>query len=117
MQERRQYIRLSKSLIIIYRVKNQFLRSGTRSKDICAGGICLPVFQRLESGTILELEIRLSEYGKPIKAIGEVAWVRKIEDAQFPFEIGIKFINIDASEQRIILDYVTKSGKGELRWL
>jgi c-di-GMP-binding flagellar brake protein YcgR len=94
MENRRQHIRVSKSLEVKYRILNGFLRSGSRSTDVSKGGICLPIIQRLDSGTTLELEICLGEMTKSIEAIGEVVWLSHRKGGQFPFEVGIKFIKI-----------------------
>ena len=102
MQERRQYIRLSKSLEVSYRISNQLMRFSSRSVDISMGGICLSVPQRLDPGTVFELEIRPTGVKKPIVATAKVMWLKERNDAQLPFEIGIKFIRITPSDSKIL---------------
>jgi len=94
MENRRQQIRISKSLEVKYKIADGFLKSGARSFDISKGGIRLPTIQRLRPGTILELEIKLSEVADPIIAIGEVMWLSPRKQGEYPFEVGVKFIDI-----------------------
>jgi len=117
MQEQRQYIRLSKSLVVGYKIKGQFLSSGGRSKNISAGGICLPIFQMLNLGTILDLEVHLKEFEKPIKVTGEIIWITKREDVRLPFEAGIKFIKIDPSERNKIFYYISHDDQADIKWI
>jgi c-di-GMP-binding flagellar brake protein YcgR len=117
VEERRQYIRIKRSVVVSYRIVKQFLGSGSRTKDICAGGICLPVFQMLEPHTILDLEISLPDSINPIKATAEIVWVGKREDAQFPFEAGMKFLKIDLSGRDKIFNYVTRESQKEIKWI
>lgn len=117
MAEQRQHTRISKSLVISYRPANQFLGSGGRSKNISGGGICLPLVQKLEPHVILKIGFSFSNDDKPMEAMGEVVWVKKREDTQFPFEAGIKFINIKPADRDKILDVVSKEANSEVKWL
>ena len=117
MPENRQSIRVNKSLVVSYRIKNQYIGSGSRSKNISIIGICLPSFQNLEPRVILELEISLGEDKKPIKTIGEVMWVRRQDNEQFPFEVGIKFVKMDDSTRNKIIDFIAKESNTEIKWI
>ena len=105
MKNCRQYIRISKFLEVTYRVRSAFLRSGSRSTDVSKGGIRLPTLQRLAPGTILELEVRLSESGSSIVATGEVVWLREKRSGKFVYEIGIKFIKIAPIDCEILNNF------------
>lgn len=102
IQERRQHVRISQSLEVSYWASKQLLRFSSRSVDISRGGICLPVLQRLEAGTIIQLEIRSPEVRKPIVATAKVVWLKEKRNRQFPFEIGIKFIEITPSDSKVL---------------
>ena len=102
MQERRQHIRLNKSFEVSYRISNQLIQFSSRSVDISIGGICLSAPQRLEPGTVFQLELRPTGVKKSIAATGKVMWLKERNDAQFPFEIGIKFIRIAPSDIKIL---------------
>ena len=120
MDERRQNIRINKSLEVRYRISNNFLRSGSRSVDVSRAGMRLPTIQRLEPGTILELEIHSLETNKPIVATGEVVWLNKKPGERFPFEIGIKFIKIAPSDSEIfsrICRRLQEEDSTDIRWV
>jgi c-di-GMP-binding flagellar brake protein YcgR len=109
MEERRKIIRISASMTISYRVMRGFILSSSRSKDISAGGICLPTWHRFEPGVALELKIYLTEFSKPIEAIGEVVWLNEKNDIRFPYLLGIKFVKIDEADRDKIKDHIKKS--------
>ncbi len=117
MQENRQNVRLGKSLMVSYLPVKQLLRGGARSVNISMGGICLPSFKWLEIHTILDLEIFLAADVKPIKATGEVKWIKKRNDVKFPFEIGVRFIKIEPSLQDKLAEFILKGGNEEVDWV
>jgi c-di-GMP-binding flagellar brake protein YcgR len=95
MDERRKEIRLDKFLSISYRISKGLLKSSARSRNVSQGGICLPVFQWLDPGLMLDMEIKVQEYEKPILASGEVIWIKANPgNKQYPFEAGIRILKI-----------------------
>lgn len=94
MKERRQSVRINESLSVKYQVVKSFRMVTSRSKDISEGGICLPILQRLQPKVKLDIEITLESNARPIKAIGEIIWMREVADLRFPFIVGIKFLKI-----------------------
>jgi hypothetical protein len=97
MDERRKEVRLDKFLSISYRISKGLLRSSSRSRNVSQAGICLPVFQHLDPGVILDMEINVQEYEKPILASGEIIWIKANPgNRQYPFEAGIRILNIDS---------------------
>ena len=114
MRERREYIRLSDSLKIIYRVVTTPPGdAGSISKNIGGGGICFPVKHNLSRGDTLKLEVHLPELAEPIVSTVEVAWVHTktdIEkDKEFLYVMGVKFIDIDPLDRGKILSYIRES--------
>ena len=108
MQEKRKSIRVNKHIIVMYHVITDLLRSGSRTKDISAGGLCLPVIEQLKPGQFLDLEIRIDEFVRPIKALGEVVWQKNSDEKNFPFEIGIKFIDIGVEDHKKLVQAIQK---------
>lgn len=106
MEERRKYIRIDKALSLSYEILESFLRPSCRSKDISEGGIRLRIFQRLAPGTALKLWIYLRDFEQPILAVGEVAWLQKQNDKEYPFEVGIRFIEINSSDRDKLSKYI-----------
>jgi Tfp pilus assembly protein PilZ len=106
MENLRKYPRVDKSLDISYQRLRDFTRTSSRSKNISEAGIRLPVFQRFEAGTSLKLVINFQDYAKPVEAIGEVVWFKESGERQYPFEIGIKFVQIKPEELKRLTQHL-----------
>lgn len=121
MEKERRNSRIDESLSVSYRIINSRFAVSMPSKNISADGICLPVFQKLEKGMLLHLNIKLSELASPIEAVGEIIWRTEKKDAKFPFEIGIRFIKIAPADKEKIFEYVKekckKEGKSGVSWI
>ena len=126
MKERREYIRLSDSLQIGYKVVTLDAGdAGSISRNIGGGGICFPTKHNLSNGDTLQLEIRLPELPEPIAATAEVVWVRAKTDMQkdrdFLYIVGIHFTQIDPLDRGKILNYVRRRiAEGEheeIKWI
>lgn len=105
-KDHRQYTRINKSLNISYRILKNLFFDANRSKDISEGGISLFTHSRFEVGTILELKIHLTGLTGPIECVGEVAWLKKTDDAKSPFMVGIRFVKIKPSDRIQILNHI-----------
>lgn len=120
MKERRRYVRQSRSLEISYQILKKILRDSSRSINISETGICFPIVQRLQPGVVLDLEIRSVELERPIVAIGEVIWVNEKKGEKFPFEIGVRFIEIKTTDMEL-LSYLLKRLREKdlefIRWI
>ena len=90
-KERRKYVRISAPLKINYRIATDGLRSSCRSADISEGGIRFNLYQKLEIGDILKLEIYLKDSAEYLSAIGRVVWTKETLGKEYPFEAGIEF--------------------------
>jgi hypothetical protein len=69
----------------------------TTTKNISGGGTCMPIFERLAPGTILDLEIFRNGLKTSAKCKGEVRWVGNMEEKgrkKKSLEAGIKFIDL-----------------------
>lgn len=110
MEEKRHSVRVSKSLVVGYQRLLEFLKTSTHSLDISEGGIRLSVCQRMEPGYVLKLWIDLDDAHtlKPIEAVGEVVWLKETNNAKFPFEIGIKFIQISSDDCKKLSEHIRK---------
>ena len=106
MPENRQRFRLNKNLLVSYQKIDDYMRSPSKSKDISAGGMCLPVFHRLEVGTTLKIWLDLKDNKGTIAAIGEVVWINRRNNAECPYEAGVKFIEINSANADRISKYI-----------
>jgi len=99
VEERRHYLRIGRWAAISYTTRSAQFKSGSRASNISEGGICFPTVGRFDPGTVLDMEIRLEETQAPIRAMAEVIWSKAREDSRYPFEAGLRFVDIDAGLQ------------------
>jgi len=114
--ERRRQVRLSKSLLVSYREVKDYIKTGSRSIDISRGGIRLPTPRNFRVGTTLKLEISAPNNSGKLSLTGEVAWTRKTSGGRFPFEMGLRFIDI-SREQLPMLARICRRSSGGVAWL
>ncbi|MCD6459452.1 PilZ domain-containing protein [bacterium] len=118
--ERREFERISYAVSANYRV---FLQKTLRKEElfygqadivnISGGGIQVKMSDvssdllddLLKSQKKLILEFTLYIDGKPVKVHGKMAWAHEETNAR----AGICFVDISASEQKLILDYIEQS--------
>jgi c-di-GMP-binding flagellar brake protein YcgR len=109
-EERRQYPRLNSNVDIAYSFQGRKdAKEKSVSKNISAGGICLILYERVEVGMSLLLEIRLPGVGEPIYAEGEIKWIKEFfisVDNTTRYDAGIEFVNIKENARHIIERYV-----------
>jgi len=117
MAELRKYIRVNKNIHVTYSIVNQILKSSARSQDVSEGGICIPSKLRFDKGIVLALDISLPGEGKPIKAQGEVVWLREVNNFRFPFMLGVKFVSIDSSDLDKIRDFIQRLPPQDIQWM
>jgi hypothetical protein len=97
-KEARAQVRLNSSVVVSYHVaSDKFLKMSCRGSNVSDTGIKLTLYQHLEPGKLYDFEINFDATPKPIAARGEVVWCRRIVNARFPFEAGIKFVLIDSN--------------------
>ena len=102
MQEKRKYSRINKTMVVSYTVSRSFLKSGSRSQNVSPGGMAFPTIQRLDPGIILEMEISLEYEKKVIPIMAEVVWSQRKVDSRYPFETGVKFLEVNDSDRNNI---------------
>ena len=106
MQEQRKYIRVSESLEVKYHPSKRLLGSSAFTKDISQGGICIPTLLRLEPKSVLELKIKLPEISEPIAVKGETVWLSEVNDNDFRFLLGVKFIELGNHSRNRINNHI-----------
>lgn len=80
------------------RVKTDNMSKRYFSKDISAGGVFLLADELLPEETKVELEILLPNISAPVKAKGQVVWVRHKEPRGF----AVKFTEINDLSREFI---------------
>jgi len=74
-------------------------------KDISGSGMLLALRQNIKKGVLLDLELNLKEFGV-IRLKGQVIRVTVKKDDVYPYEVGIKFIEIPEDLRELIIKYI-----------
>ena len=109
--ERRKFPRLNTSTDVEYIVIGKTLagEKKTVTKNISAGGICLIVYEKIETATVLDLRIYLRDINATIEARGQVKWssyFTMAPDSRPRYDIGIEFIEIKEPDRQQLSKYV-----------
>lgn len=112
-EEKRRYSRLDINVNVNWKriagnVVSDSIAKGV-SKNISEGGICLIVYEKLNIGDIIALDIELP-IGKVIKARGRVAWGKDFEIVGWEkgYDIGIELIDVSQQDKDILRNFVFK---------
>ncbi|MBM3254331.1 MAG: PilZ domain-containing protein [Candidatus Omnitrophica bacterium] len=114
-EERRQSPRLNINLDVVYKIPNKIDQSdNSKSNNISKSGIQLLLKEKFEKDTILSLEFEIPDNSKKkIFATGQVVWMKENqplrEDGIRTFNAGIRFIQIDEEDEKILADFVSKN--------
>ncbi len=86
-----------------------------KSRDITPYGMFIEAENLLEPGIKILLEFKLPGQGIPIKAYGEVKWVRRSPTSEEePSGMGVQFINISEADKRKLEEYAGEQFKGKI---
>lgn len=99
MPEKRKYFRVMLSLQISYTVVGgPEEQKELHTKDISGGGMRLLLEEELPVGTLLKVTFELLMGQEKIELDAKVIWLNHIpDDAIYPYEAGIEFINVDVA--------------------
>lgn len=78
-------------LRINYQAANGVSRYNCNTKDISEGGVCFGLYQPLEIGMALKIQIYPQNSTESIVLLGSVAWIKETPGKEYPYEVGIKF--------------------------
>jgi len=103
-KERRKFKRFDAYMNVQYRSQEGKVagEGSGLSKDLSREGIKVNTDQALQTGTVVDLEIRLPDDNRPVKSTGKVMWSKPITDG---FESGVSFLLIDPVDKFRVLDY------------
>lgn len=118
MEERRKHKRLTKKMIVAYRLpKEAKIEQITTSEDISVEGIRIVIPKNTIKGEVVSVDINIFNDAIPILAKGEVVWIKKITAREFKkgkksderkFAVGIKFNKFDSFDGERIIKYITR---------
>jgi Tfp pilus assembly protein PilZ len=98
-EQLRRFPRISHSLKINYQIGGDTLRMDCFTQDISEGGICLHLYQKLETGAALKLYIYFPDATEPFLILGKVVWIKDTPGRDFPFAAGIMFDFLDSTSR------------------
>lgn len=79
--------------------------------DIGAGGLRLPIKEKVKAGVLIELRISLAKDTDPFFGLAKVAWqdleAKKDEKGNAYYETGIEFIRVGINNRKRIVKYIT----------
>ena len=78
------------------------------SKDISPGGIRIVTNVHLPVGTLLKMEIVLSQRRRRLHAMGAVRWSRSVYEEEL-FEMGIEFSQISPEDKMLLLEHTYRN--------
>ncbi|MBI2266989.1 MAG: PilZ domain-containing protein [Armatimonadetes bacterium] len=103
-QGAREFLRIDKTLPVRYRTPFSTKWRQGHTRNISGTGIALLAQGFFFRGIILELELEIP-YTTPLPLTGKIVRVRRLP-GQPEKEIGIHFVEIDAGEQKLLIQYI-----------
>jgi hypothetical protein len=80
------------------------------TKDISPGGVRIMANVELPIGTVVRMEIVLSNRRKVLRVVGVVRWCRSVYEDSF-FEMGIEFTEIAPEDKMTLLEQAYRNRK------
>ena len=117
MQERRRFVRLAPSLVVVtcHVIGQEGEGDSQIAKDISQGGIRFSVGERLPNGARLELALTLPEEPPPIQAQVEVVWCARFRK-EGRYEVGCRFTQIDPLDRGKVIRHIHETLKQRKPW-
>lgn len=102
---RRQHLRYAVELDVTLSSEHNFFQGF--SENISAGGVFIATHLLKPIGERMEIVLNLPDGGEPVRAIGEVRWVRRYTEASnTPPGIGLRFVDLGAEDEARIADFL-----------
>ena len=112
--EKRRFQRMDSNLPLRYKnIRTATVPIGSLTKDISEGGIRFKTNEFISLACRLVVEITLPTVQRPIKAISQVAWIRKLSSGD-QYELGNQFLEISKEDRSLITDYVSRLKETDL---
>ena len=78
------------------------------TEDISEGGVRVTIKEKIDAGSVIDLEIFVRE--EPLRAKGRVIWVKErasdLIEGELFFDIGIEFQDISQDDRNVIQQHV-----------
>ena len=111
MKEKIRFVRFQEDMTIRYnRVNSTSGKRDTEMKNISAKGLCISTYEKLEKKDMLDMEIEVPGFPKPIRLTGSVMWVKELrsadKDGRRMFYTGLRFGKIDPGSEAILITHL-----------
>jgi hypothetical protein len=121
MENKRKSARVNANLVVLVKVKNARMARGSRIKNVSETGVCIPLSHYFPVDSLLDLEIRSVDLMNPIKTSARVVRVVNRDNGEFPFEMGVVFLDIPIPNRNMLSDYISRTiaqrGDRDSNWL
>ncbi|MBU4311391.1 MAG: PilZ domain-containing protein [Candidatus Omnitrophica bacterium] len=113
LRERRRYVRFDDEVKIRYNlVRNSRNSLLSKTSNISKKGLCLITYEKFKKKTYLDLELDVPGFSKPVKLVGQVAWLKELKNRDAAdrrlFYVGIRFSKIKPECEAILLTHLNK---------
>jgi len=116
MKDKREFARLDLNVKVDWKRTSATSEPGQEfsdeTKNISAGGLCLVVYEKLDVGEILQIEMELPSK-EIINAEGKIVWISEYEiegeEEEKIYDIGVQFVKISEQEKEEISKFVFAS--------
>lgn len=112
LREKRRFVRFQEDMKIRYNYVSSESSKGNNAKiqNVSRKGLCLSTYEKLKKKDILDIEIEVPGFSKPVKLTGSVMWVKEL---RFPdkagrrmFYTGMRFEKIDPESEAILITHL-----------
>ena len=103
MEEKRKYIRIEAPIVVTYKLSGKTpVTKKTITKNFSEGGIRFPVYEKLKTGTPLQLLIETPFDTIPISATGQIVWTKalSVTEGREIYDVGVKFTQMQSFDKR-----------------
>ena len=105
-KERRKFKRFDAYMSVKFKApETDELKGMSLSKDLSRDGLKMNSNQKVEVGTLLDLEIDIPDDPKPVRTTGKIVWSRPSDGRNQGFDQGVRFMMMDPVDKFRILDY------------
>jgi len=111
VREKRKFVRFQEDMKIRYnRINSTSSRNNTKMRNISTKGLCISTYEKLEKKDMLDLEIEVPGFSKPVRLTGSVMWVKELrsadKDGRRMFYTGLRFVKIDTGSEAILITHL-----------
>jgi len=111
LREKRRFVRFEEDLKIRYSlIDSKSNHKCTRTKDISKKGLCISTYEKLKKNDLLEVEIEVPSFSKPVKLTASVMWVKEMyssdKDGKRMFYTGLRSAEIDPESEAVLLAHL-----------